>query len=310
MTGQTHIRDFVGFGRNRPRLAWPNGGRLAVSVVVNFEEGAERSPADGDARAEERSEIPRPSTVSGRDLAVESYYEYGSRVAIWRILDQLDKHRIPATFFACAAALERNPEAARAIVAAGHEICCHGYRWIPPAEYSREQEASEIRRAVAAIETMTGQRPVGWYSRYGASINTRELLIEHGGFLYDSDSYADDVPYSVDVGGRSLLTIPYSLDVNDIKFWTSPGFVTGSQFSEYARSAFDLLDQESEHFTKMLSIGLHLRIVGRPGRAAAVDEVLTYLKQRGRGWITRRRDIAEYWLQNSSSLRRPDAVAP
>jgi peptidoglycan/xylan/chitin deacetylase (PgdA/CDA1 family) len=294
---QAHVRDFVGYGRAMPRLQWPDGNRLAVSLVVNYEEGAERSPVEGDPRAEERSEIPRPATVQGRDLAVESYYEYGSRVAIWRVLDLLDRHKMPATFFACAQALEQNPEAARAIISGGHEICCHGYRWIPPAEYSREQEAQEISRAIISIERLCGQRPVGWYSRYAASVNTRELLIEHGGFLYDSDSYADDVPYYVNVRDRPFLTLPYSLDVNDIKFWTVPGFLGAAEFAKYVTGAFDLLHSESLQLTKMLSIGLHLRIAGRPGRAGAIEDILTYLRKRSCAWIARRREIAEWWLQ-------------
>jgi peptidoglycan/xylan/chitin deacetylase (PgdA/CDA1 family) len=306
MSGAGPVRDFVGYGRAAPSLQWPDGNRLAVSVVVNYEEGAERSPAEGDARAEERAEIPRPSTVQGRDLAVESYYEYGSRVAIWRVLDLLDRHKVPATFFACAQALERNPEAARAIVAGGHEICCHGYRWIPPSEYSREQETQEISRAITSIERLCGQRPVGWYSRYGASVNTRELLIEHGGFLYDSDSYADDVPYYVDVGGHPFLTLPYSLDVNDIKFWTVPGFVGATEFADYAKGAFDLLHGEALQATKMLSVGLHLRIAGRPGRAAAIDDVLAHLRRRGGAWIARRREIAEWWMQRVPAPQSAD----
>jgi peptidoglycan/xylan/chitin deacetylase (PgdA/CDA1 family) len=293
------VRDFVGYGRSAPTLRWPDGNRLAVSIVVNFEEGAERSPLYGDDRAEERSEIPRPSSLQGRDLAVESYYEYGSRVAFWRVLDLLDRYKVHATFFVCAQAIERNPEAGRAIVTAGHDICCHGYRWIPPGEYSREQEAEELKRAVTSIEAICGQRPVGWYSRYGASAHTRSLLIEHGGFLYDSDSYADDVPYFVDVGGKRLLTLPYSLDVNDIKYWTVPGFVTAAHFADYTRDAFNVLAMEAETATKLMSIGLHLRIAGRPGRAAAIERILSQITQDGRGWIARRCDIAEWWLRNA-----------
>jgi peptidoglycan/xylan/chitin deacetylase (PgdA/CDA1 family) len=292
-------RDFIGYGRTVPRVQWPDGNRLAVSVVVNFEEGAERSPLYGDPKAEERAEIPRPSSVQGRDLAVESYYEYGSRVAFWRILDLLAKYKVKATFFACAEALEKNIEAARAIIEAGHEVCCHGNRWIPPSEYTREQEAEELRRAVASIEITCGRRPVGWYSRYGASVNTRELLIEHGGFMYDSDSYADDVPYWVRCSGKQFLTIPYSLDVNDIKFWMMPGFITGRHFEEYARTAFDVLDREAQQFTKILSIGLHLRIAGRPGRAAAIEEILKHVVTKGSAWIARRQDIAEWWRQKA-----------
>jgi peptidoglycan/xylan/chitin deacetylase (PgdA/CDA1 family) len=292
-------RDFIGYGRTVPRVQWPDGNRLAVSVVVNFEEGAERSPLYGDPKAEERAEIPRPSSVQGRDLAVESYYEYGSRVAFWRILDLLAKYKVKATFFACAEALEKNIEAARAIIEAGHEVCCHGNRWIPPSEYTREQEAEELRRAVASIEITCGRRPVGWYSRYGASVNTRELLIEHGGFMYDSDSYADDVPYWVRSSGKQFLTIPYSLDVNDIKFWMMPGFITGTHFEEYARTAFDVLDREAQQFTKILSIGLHLRIAGRPGRAAAIEEILKHVVTKGSAWIARRQDVAEWWRQKA-----------
>lgn len=290
-------RDFVGYGRNAPRLQWPTGDRLAVSVVVNFEEGAERSPVDGDPRSEDRAEIPRPQGATGRDLAVESSYEYGSRVGIWRILDLLAKHRVSATFFSCAQALERHPEAAKAIVQAGHEICSHGYRWIPPSEYTRQQEEEDIRRAVSSIQRTCGQRPVGWYCRYGPSVHTRELLVEHGGFVYDSDSYADDVPYYVTVNGRPFLTVPYSLDVNDIKFWLAPGFVGGSEFAAYARSAFDLLHDEARAKTRMMSIGIHLRIAGRPGRAASIDDMLTHMLRRGGAWFAKRCDIARWWME-------------
>jgi peptidoglycan/xylan/chitin deacetylase (PgdA/CDA1 family) len=278
-------------------VEWPDGSRLAVSVVVNFEEGAERSPVDGDPRSEDRAEIPRPQGVTGRDLAVESSYEYGSRVGIWRILDLLAKHRVPATFFSCAQALERHPEAAKAIVEAGHEVCSHGYRWIPPSEYTRQQEQEDIRRAVASIEHTCGQRPVGWYCRYGPSEHTRELLVEHGGFLYDSDSYADDVPYYVTVKRRPFLTVPYSLDVNDIKFWLAPGFVRGDEFAAYARSAFDVLRDEARIATRMMSIGIHLRIAGRPGRAASIDEMLTYMLRQGTAWFAKRCDIARSWIE-------------
>jgi len=297
MRSPTAMRDFIGYGQKMPRITWPDGNRLAVSVVVNYEEGAERTPADGDDRSEDRAEIPRPQGLTGRDLAVESYYEYGSRVAIWRVLDLLAKHGVRATFFGCAQALERHPEAAKAIVAAGHEVCSHGYRWIPPAEYSREQEAEDIRRAVASIERTCGERPVGWYCRYGPSVNTRELLAEHGGFLYDSDSYADDVPYYVGVRGQPFLTVPYSLDVNDIKFWMTPGFVGGEQFSSYAKSAFDVLRDEARQATKMMSIGIHLRIAGRPGRAASLDDMLTYMLKRGGAWFPQRREIATWWKE-------------
>jgi len=292
-------RDFIGYGRTAPRLKWPDGNRLAVSIVVNFEEGAERSPLYGDARPEERSEIPRPASLQGRDLAVESYYEYGSRVGLWRVLDLLAKFRLKATFFACAQALERNKEAARAVVEAGHEVCCHGNRWIPPSEYTRDEEAEELKRAIKSIEQTCGQRPVGWYSRYGASVNTRELLVEHGGFIYDSDSYADDVPYYVTVSGERFLTIPYSLDVNDIKFWTVPGFVTGAHFQDYVRTAYDLLAREAQQLTKILSIGVHLRIAGRPGRAAALHEIFSHIATEKSAWVTRRRDIAEWWLRHA-----------
>jgi peptidoglycan/xylan/chitin deacetylase (PgdA/CDA1 family) len=291
-------RDFVGYGRDVPRVQWPDANRLAVSVVVNFEEGAERSPVDGDDRSEDRAEIPRPQGLTGRDLAVESYYEYGSRVAIWRILDLLAKHRIHATFFACAQALERHPQAAKAIVEAGHEICSHGYRWIPPGEYTREQEAQDIRRAVASIERTCGQRPLGWYCRYGPTAHTRELLVEHGGFLYDSDSYADDVPYYVNTKNQPFLTVPYSLDVNDIKFWMTPGFVAAEQFSAYAKGAFDLLREESRQVTKMMSIGIHLRIAGRPGRAASIEDMLSYMARRGGAWFAKRCEIARWWMDN------------
>lgn len=289
------MRDFVGYGGVPPQVKWPDRARLALSIVVNFEEGAEPGPADGDPRAESRAEMPHQARDGVRDLAIESQYEYGSRAGVWRILDVLADHGAPATFFACGRALERNPSAAAAIAAAGHEICAHGYEWREPSTMSRDEERSAIRRAVEAIEMTTGSRPVGWYSRWGPSIHTRELLVEEGGFLYDSDAYNDDLPYEVEVSGHPFLVLPYAMDANDMKFWLG-GFTTAGDFAEYLRDTFDVLYAEGARRPRMMSVGVHARILGRPGRIGALTRFLEHVAGHRGVWIARRDEIARHWL--------------
>lgn len=295
-------RDFVGYAGKPPAVTWPGGARLALSVVVNFEEGAEPSPADGDPRAESRGEMPHQAREGMRDLAIESQYEYGSRAGIWRILETLREYGAPATFFACGRALERNPATAAAIVADGHEICSHGYEWREPSTMTREEERQSIERAVKAIRATTGARPVGWYCRWGPSINTRELLVEEGGFSYDSDAYNDDLPYWADVAGRPFLVLPYAMDANDMKFWLG-GFTTAESFAEYLRDSFDVLYREGERKPRMMSLGIHARILGRPGRIAALRRFLEYVQQHEGVWIARRDEIARHWAAQSPAGR-------
>ena len=288
-------RDFVGYGEHPPRVEWPGKARVALSMVVNYEEGSEYSFAFGDRLQEGYKEYPKTMPEGVRDFANESTYEYGSRVGFWRILRIFKKHEAPATFYACALALERNPAAARAITAHGHEVCCHGYRWEEVFRKSEEEERADIHKAVASLRETTGERPVGWYSRYSPSVHTRRLLMEEGGFAYDSDSYCDDLPYYVQVDGKPFLILPYTLETNDIRFWAGGGFSTADDFFAYMRDALDTLWEEGAETPKMMSVGLHMRIIGRPARARALDKFLAYARAKGGVWITRRVDIAKVW---------------
>ena len=220
-------RDLIGYGGNPPQVEWPGGARIAISVVVNYEEGSEYSTLDGDPAHESNNEVPSPVPQEERDLANESFFEYGSRVGVWRIMDLLDEFNVKSTFFCCALAVERNPQVGRAIVERGHEVFGHGYRWEEYFKMSREAEREAIRMTVESLERTTGERPLGWYVRYGPGINTRELVVEEGGFVYDSMAYNDDIPYYVGVNGKKWLVVPYSLEVNDTRFWrggmNSPG---------------------------------------------------------------------------------------
>ncbi len=289
-------RDFVGYGANPPRVEWPDGARIALSVVVNYEEGSEYSLLDGDAHRETNSEVPSPLPLDRRDLANESFFEYGSRAGVWRLMDILGQYQVNATFFCCALALERNPQVGPEIVRRGHEVFGHGYRWEEYYKMDRDAEREAIRRAVESIQRTTGQRPLGWYTRYGPSVNTRELVVEEGGFLYDSNSYADDLPYYTDVGGKRWLIVPYSLEVNDTKFWRG-GMVSPSDFYETMRNTFDRLYYEGATHPKMMNVGLHCRIAGRPSRSVALQRFLEHARSFPDVWFARRIDIARWWLQ-------------
>ncbi len=290
-------RDFVGYGANPLRVEWPDGARIAISVVVNYEEGSEYSLLDGDAHRETNSEVPSPLPLDRRDLANESFFEYGSRAGVWRLMDILGQYQVNATFFCCALALERNPQVGPEIVRRGHEVFGHGYRWEEYYRMDRDAEREAIRKAVDSIQRTTGQRPLGWYTRYGPSVNTRELVVEEGGFLYDSNSYADDLPYYTDVGGKRWLVVPYSLEVNDTKFWRG-GMVSPGDFYETMRNTFDRLYYEGATHPKMMNVGLHCRIAGRPSRAVALQEFLEYARSLPKVWFARRTDIARWWLQH------------
>ena len=291
------IRDLVGYGPNPPVIEWPGGARIAVSMVVNYEEGAEYSTLDGDAHHETNSEVPSPVPPGQRDLFNESFFEYGSRVGVWRLLELLDRYQAPSTFFCCALALERNPEAARQIVARGHEVCGHGYRWEEHHLMSRDQEHESIRKTVESLTRTTGQRPVGWFTRYGASVNTRELVATEGGFIYDSGAMNDDLPYYTTVNGDPWLVVPYSMETNDARFWRG-GLTSVSDFYEYLKDTFDCLFQEGSHTPKMMSVGLHCRIAGRPARSMAVQRFLEYARGFPGVWFARRDEIARWWLEH------------
>ena len=287
-------RDFVGYGANPPQVEWPDGARIAISVVVNYEEGSEYSLLDGDPHRETNNEVPSPLPLDERDLANESFFEYGSRAGVWRIMNILDEYDVKATFFVCALALERNPQVGPEIVRRGHEVFGHGYRWEEYYNMDRDSEREAIRKAVESIERTTGERPLGWYTRYGHSLNTRELVVEEGGFEYDSCSYADDLPYYTQVNGKKWLVVPYSLEVNDTKFWRG-GFSNPSDFYETMQNTFDRLYYEGVTHPKMMNIGLHCRIAGRPSRAVALQKFLEYARGFPNVWFARRIDIARWW---------------
>ena len=291
-------RDLVGYGADPPHAVWPNGARIALQIVMNYEEGSEYSIPDGDGISETYlTEVPGATLgPDKRDLIVESIYEYGSRAGFWRLMRMFEARKINVTVFGAALALERNPAAARAIVAAQHEVCSHGWRWVGFQNMSIEQEREEMLRAVASIERTIGQRPLGWYCRYAPSDNTRRLVVEEGGFLYDSDAYNDDLPYWTRVDGKAHLVIPYTLDANDMKFSVAPGFSAPSGFYEYLKDAFDVLYAEGKTTPKMMSVGLHTRLAGRPGRAAALARFLDYVLEHQDVWIARRVDIARHWI--------------
>lgn len=296
-------RDLVGYGREVPRHPWLGNARMAVSLVVNYEEGSERSVPSGDDNQETLTEwgsYPFPSSI--RNLAMESMYEYGSRVGVWRILDLFQRYDIHSTFFACAQAFEANPEVARAAVAEGHEICSHGWRWEEVFDLSEAEEREHIRLAIESFERTCGKRPVGWYCRYGPSVRTRRLLVEEGGFLYDSDSYADDVPYEVDVEGSKHLVLPYAADTNDIQYWLADPMATADQFYTYLKDSFDTLYRESEAAPRMMSVGLHCRIIGKPGRIAALERFIEYAKGFEDVWFATRAEIAGAWRSASGEL--------
>ena len=295
-------RDLVGHGRNYPTVQWPHGARLALSIAVHFQEGAERSVLDGDDNTEsaDGSSTAEGAVSEGkrRDLQIESLFEYGSRRGFWRLIDCFARHGVNVTFFCAGLALERNPLAAREIVDSGHEVCGHGYRWIPHSAMSREEEKEQIARAVTAIQATTGQRPQGWMTR-APGLHTRELLMEHG-FLYDSDSYDDDVPHLVSVQGRRFLTLPCSTDATDTRFWATPwlaGFTNPHDFFAMMKATFDRLYRESEIRPRMMSVGLHARISGRPSRAGQIDQFIRYAKGFPGVWLARRGDIARWWLE-------------
>ncbi len=289
MTG----RDLVGYGASPPDPRWPGGARLAVSFVLNYEEGGEMSPLEGDETSEAflHEVVGAPPTVGRRNLNTESMFEFGSRAGFWRVHRIFAEHGLPLTVYAVGQALERNPVAARAMIAAGWEVASHGWRWIDYLEMSPDEERIHIRRAIDAVENVCGVRPVGWYTGR-ISERTRELVVAEGGFLYDSDSYADELPYWVEVGGKDHLVIPYALDANDFKFLLPNGFVTADDFTTYLIDTFEQLHAEGG---RMMSVGLHCRISGRPGRARALDRFLRHLGTQSDVWVTTRAEIARHW---------------
>ena len=292
-------RDMVGYGAAPPQARWPGEARLALQFVLNYEEGGENNILHGDAASEAfLSEIVGARPFAGaRHMSIESIYEYGSRAGFWRLMRTFEDRGLPLTVFAVAMALERNPEAAAAMVEAGHEVASHGWRWIDYQDVDQETERDHMRRAVASIEKITGRRPEGWYTGR-TSPNTRRLVANESGCLYDADSYADDLPYWEDVDGKPWLVVPYTLDANDMRFATAQGFNSGDQFFAYLRDTFDVLYAEGAELPKMMSVGLHCRLAGRPGRAAALARFLNHVQGHDRVWICRRADIAHHWMEH------------
>ncbi len=288
-------RDFVGYGATPPDPQWPNGARIALNFVMNYEEGSEASIFDGDETTDSNLTEAHGinQAVRGRDLAAESMFEYGSRVGFWRLLRLFQERNLPMTIFACALAVERNPAAAQAIRESGFDICGHGWRWLRPQNLSAEEEREHIGKAIASLSKTVGQRPSGWYCRYGPSVNTRRLLVEEGGFTYDSDSYADELPYWVNVDGHPHLVVPYSLAHNDGKFVAQTG--TANQWFEFVRDGFDMLYKESARQPRMMSIGMHARFMGNPSRAVGLERFLDHVGKHADVWVTRRIDIATHW---------------
>jgi peptidoglycan/xylan/chitin deacetylase (PgdA/CDA1 family) len=292
-------RDFVGYGPSRPRVVWPNGAAVALSIVVNYEEGSEASKHDGDTRNEGMTEVSYSMPDEFRDLAVESMYEYGSRAGIWRLARLFDEYAVKVTVYAAALAVERNPEVGRWIERAGHEPCSHGWRWEEVWLLDREEERRRIALAVESLTATCGRRPVGCYHRWAPSIHTRELLVEEGGFIYDSDAYSDDLPYFVEVSGKQHLVVPYSLAYNDSRFIFAQGFSAPSHFAQMVKRGLDEIRREARGgHPAMLSIGTHPRLFGQPGRTSALREVIEHCLEAGDVWIATREEIARWWLDH------------
>jgi allantoinase len=302
-TYDNYPRDLIGYGHTPPHPAWPGQARVALQFVLNYEEGSENNVLHGDAASETfLSEIIGAAAFPMRHMSMESLYEYGSRAGLWRVLRMFEERKLPLTVFGVAMALKRNPEAVAAFRELGHEIACHGLKWISYQNIDEATERAHMAEAVQVMRELTGAAPLGWYTGRD-SPNTRRLVAEHGGFAYDADNYGDDLPFwePVTVAGivKPQLVVPYALDTNDMRFAAMQGFNSGTQFFDYLKDAFDVLyaegDPDGLNQPKMLSIGLHCRIVGRPGRAAALARFLDYVQQHDRVWVTRRIDIADHW---------------
>ena len=296
----TYPRDLAGYGRNPPHARWPGAARVALQFVLNYEEGGENSVLHGDAGSEQfLSEMFNPASYPARHLSMEGIYEYGSRVGVWRLLREFERRKLPLTVFGVAMALERCPEVTAAFVELGHEIACHGWRWIHYQGMDPAEERAHMDRGMAIIERLTGQRPLGWYTGRD-SPNTRRLVAEHGGFEYDSDYYGDDLPFWLQVKRSDgtlapHLVVPYTLDCNDMRFALPQGFANGNAFFEYLRDSFDVLYAEGAERPAMMSVGMHCRLLGRPGRMRALQRFLDHVERHDRVWVAQRIAIARHW---------------
>jgi len=295
-------RDLVGYGRNPPHANWPGQARVAVQFVLNYEEGGENCVLHGDAGSEQfLSELFNPASYPDRHLSMEGIYEYGSRVGVWRILREFERRGLPLTVFGVSMALQRHPELTAAFRELGHEIACHGWRWIHYQGLDEATEREHMRIGMEIIEKLTGERALGWYTGRD-SPNTRRLVADYGGFLYDSDYYGDDLPIWTEVqksdGSRvPHLVVPYTLDTNDMRFSLPQGFSHGDEFFEYLRDAFDVMYAEGDERPAMLSVGMHCRLLGRPGRFKALQRFLDHIEKHDRVWVCRRVDIARHWIE-------------
>lgn len=318
MTNNDYPRDLIGYGKEPPHARWPNGARIALQFVLNYEEGGENCVLHGDAASEQfLSEIVGAAAYPDRHMSMESIYEYGSRAGVWRILREFERRQLPLTVFGVSMALQRHPELTRAFVELGHEIACHGWRWIHYQNLDEATEREHMRTALQIIRELTGEQPQGWYTGRD-SPNTRRLVVEHGGFLYDSDYYGDDLPFWTEVrtGNGEVkphLVVPYTLDSNDMRFATPQGFNSGEQFFSYLKDAFDVLyaegDPQGLDRPKMLSVGMHCRLLGRPGRFRALQRFLDHVQSHDKVWICRRVDIARHWAQTHPYAGRKGAAA-
>ncbi|MBN9697016.1 MAG: allantoinase PuuE [Zoogloea sp.] len=295
-------RDLIGYGRKPPHADWPGQARVAVQFVLNYEEGGENCVLHGDAGSEQfLSELFNPASYPERHLSMEGVYEYGSRVGVWRFLREFERRGLPMTIFGVSMALQRHPELTAAFRELGHEIACHGWRWIHYQNVDEATEREHMRIGMEIIEQLTGERALGWYTGRD-SPNTRRLVADYGGFLYDSDYYGDDLPFWTPVqksDGSTVphLVVPYTLDTNDMRFSLPQGFSHGDEFFEYLRDAFDVMYEEGEERPAMLSVGMHCRLLGRPGRFRALQRFLDHIEKHDRVWVCRRVDIARHWIE-------------
>ena len=295
-------RDMIGYGSNELKISWPNNARIAVQIVLNYEEGAENCVLNGDKYSEVfLSEIIGAKAVKGRHINMESLYEYGSRSGFWRLHKLFQEKKIPITIFGVGMALEKNPEVCKVIKKAGYEVASHGWRWIDYQNISKSEEKKHMKLVIKTIKKIFGTRPLGWYTGR-CSPNTRDLVFEEGGFLYDSDSYNDDLPYWETRNKKKQLIIPYTLDNNDMRFATNQGFNTGEHFFTYLKDSFDALYEEGKNNPKMMSVGLHCRLIGRPGRIQSLKKFLDYILSHKDVWICKRIDIANHWIKNYSNI--------
>ena len=300
---ENYPRDLVGYGAQPPNAQWPGGARVALQFVLNYEEGGENSVLHGDAGSEAfLSEIIGAASFPARHMSMESIYEYGSRVGVWRILDLFRRYQMPLTVYGIAMALQRHPAVVEAFLKDGHEIASHGWRWISYQDAPLDVEREHLQKAIDIHTRVTGERPLGWYTGR-TSPNTRKLVIEDGGFVYDADDYNDDLPWYDTRYGKPQLIVPYTLDANDMRFATAQGFHSGDQFYTYLKDTFDTLYAEGKTTPRMMSVGLHCRLIGRPGRIASLERFMKYVRRKSKVWYARRIDIAQHWLAHHPHTR-------